>query len=53
MNFKLKVFINKRNGQGVVSLPKKAFDKMPTEVEIKVPKNLIKKTFPKAGGRIW
>jgi hypothetical protein len=41
----LKVFTNHSNGQTSVHLPKKMFIKLPTNVQIKVPKELIKKEF--------
>jgi len=43
MKFNLKVFINKRNGQAAVHLPKKIIETMPKRVEVKVPKEYIKK----------
>ena len=44
---KLKVFINKRNGQSAVHLPKKMFIKMPKTIQIKIPNGLLKKEFRK------
>lgn len=41
----LKVFTNHRNGQTAVHLPKKMFIRLPTNVQIKVPRGLIKKEF--------
>lgn len=43
MKFNLKVFINRSNGQSAVHLPKKMFEKVPKEVEIRVPEKYMKK----------
>lgn len=40
----LKVFNNKANGQSYVVLPKKALNKIPDTIEVKFPKEMIKKT---------
>jgi len=47
MKFKLKVFMNKRNGQLALHPPKRIFVKFPKNIEIKVPMKLIKKNFRK------
>ena len=47
MKFKLKVFINKANGQTSVHLPKNMLKQIPTEVEVKVDKQYIKKIMDK------
>jgi hypothetical protein len=39
---KLKVFVNKRNGQPAVHLPKKYFTKIPPYINLKIPKKFIK-----------
>lgn len=39
---KLKVFINKRNGQSAVHLPKRYFTKIPDYVDLKIPKKFVK-----------
>ena len=52
MKLNLKVFTNHRNGQTAIHLPKKMFIKMPNTVQIKIPKELIKKEFRK-GGLKW
>ena len=41
-NMKLKVFINKSNGQAAIHLPKKMFIKLPKQINIEVPKKLLK-----------
>lgn len=41
----LKVFVNHRNGQTSVNLPKRMFVKIPDKIQIKVPRGLIKKEF--------
>lgn len=43
MKFKLKVFINKANGQSAVHLPKNMLKSIPQEVEVKVDKQYVKK----------
>lgn len=45
IKLRLKVFTNHSNGQTAVHLPKKMFIKMPDTVQIKVPRELIKKEF--------
>lgn len=45
MKLNLKVFMNKANGQTAIHLPKKIFKVVPEQIQIQVPKNLIKKQF--------
>jgi len=49
----LKVFVNKRNGQTAVHLPKKELLKIPPRVEIRIPKEYIKKEFLNKKGVGW
>lgn len=43
MKFNLKVFMNKKNGQGLVYLPKKMLNSLPPKVELKVDEGYLKK----------
>jgi len=45
----LKVFTNHRNGQTSVNIPKRMFIKVPANIQIKVPKNCIKKEYREKG----
>ena len=38
----LKVFVNKSNGQSAIHLPKKLFNEIPKNVEIRIPKSFFK-----------
>lgn len=43
VEIKVKPFLNKRNNQMSVAIPKKMFIKNPTQITLRFPKNLMKK----------
>lgn len=43
MRINAKVFVNKRNGQPAVYLPKKALSRIPSQVNVSIPKKFMNK----------